>query len=106
MAALVAGSCIINFCAEVISAHGIGNGSSLVICCAIISDYTGTIHSVGGSAATLSAPVSELPLTVVKLTRLLAAGAHTRPSCLNRRRTAGMVGRARWEPARHRPTRS
>ena len=35
--ALVAGSCIVNYCANMITAHGIGNGSTLVICTGIVT---------------------------------------------------------------------
>ncbi|MEW5305734.1 MAG: hypothetical protein WDW36_008253 [Sanguina aurantia] len=72
VAALVAGSCIINFCAEVISAHGIGNGSSLVICCAIISDYTGTIHSVLTACSMGSITLARLAPILVGYVALVA----------------------------------
>ncbi len=35
--ALVAGSCVIHFCANMVTAYGIGNGSSLVISMGIVS---------------------------------------------------------------------
>ena len=45
MLALVAGSCCIHMCASTITAFGLGNGSSLVICAGII---TGGAGSGGG----------------------------------------------------------
>ncbi|KAG2483194.1 hypothetical protein HYH03_017929 [Edaphochlamys debaryana] len=44
--ALVAGGCVIHFAANTITAYGLGNGSSLVICSSIISEYASTLHTV------------------------------------------------------------
>ncbi|KAG1665642.1 hypothetical protein FOA52_011236 [Chlamydomonas sp. UWO 241] len=44
--ALVAGSCVVQFCANMITAHGVGNGSSLVICTGIVTEYAKTLHSI------------------------------------------------------------
>eukprot|EP00198_Chlamydomonas_reinhardtii_P008179 XP_001697516.1 preprotein translocase secY subunit [Chlamydomonas reinhardtii] len=46
MLALVAGSCCIHMCASTITAFGLGNGSSLVICAGIITEYANTLHTV------------------------------------------------------------
>lgn len=35
--ALVAGACVVQFCANMVTAHGVGNGSSLVICTGIVT---------------------------------------------------------------------
>ncbi|EFJ48697.1 hypothetical protein VOLCADRAFT_90455 [Volvox carteri f. nagariensis] len=44
--ALVAGSACIHMCASTITAFGLGNGSSLVICSSIITEYASTLHTV------------------------------------------------------------
>ncbi|KAG2440274.1 hypothetical protein HXX76_004386 [Chlamydomonas incerta] len=46
MLALVAGACCIHMCASTITAFGLGNGSSLVICAGIITEYANTLHTV------------------------------------------------------------
>ncbi|KAG2455040.1 hypothetical protein HYH02_000865 [Chlamydomonas schloesseri] len=46
MLGLVAGSCCIHMCASTITAFGLGNGSSLVICAGIITEYATTLHTV------------------------------------------------------------
>jgi len=43
---LVAGSAIIQHCANIITASGIGNGSSLVICMSIMDEYAAALHNV------------------------------------------------------------
>ncbi|GLC37261.1 hypothetical protein PLESTB_001142600 [Pleodorina starrii] len=50
--ALVAGSSCIHMCASTITAHGLGNGSSLVICASIITEYASTLHTVLSSLDT------------------------------------------------------
>ncbi|GFR45542.1 hypothetical protein Agub_g6935, partial [Astrephomene gubernaculifera] len=59
--ALVAGSAVTQMCAATISAAGLGNGSSLVICANIMSDYASTLHTV---ASALSARLLS-PLTLL-----------------------------------------
>ncbi|KAI8473294.1 MAG: pre protein translocase secY subunit [Monoraphidium minutum] len=45
-AALVAGTFMVQHCANTITAGGIGNGSTLVICMGIITEYADTVHTV------------------------------------------------------------
>lgn len=44
--ALIAGSFMIHHCANTITAAGVGNGSTLVICMGIITEYSSTLHNV------------------------------------------------------------
>ncbi|KAF6257493.1 pre protein translocase secY subunit [Scenedesmus sp. NREL 46B-D3] len=55
--ALVAGSFMIHHCANTITAAGVGNGSTLVICMGIITEYASTLHQVlvGLESASLAA---------------------------------------------------
>ncbi|GIL45355.1 hypothetical protein Vafri_2609 [Volvox africanus] len=50
--ALVAGSACIHMCASTMTAFGLGNGSSLVICSSIITEYASTLHTVLSSLDT------------------------------------------------------
>lgn len=45
---LHAGTCVIHHCADTITAHGIGNGATLVICTSILADYSETLSAVAG----------------------------------------------------------
>ena len=40
---LVAGSCVMHFCAGIVTAFGLGNGTSLVICTGIVTEYSKTL---------------------------------------------------------------
>lgn len=75
---LVAGSCIVMYCANIISSSGIGNGSSLIICTGIVTEYAQTLHTIlvgletGAYSAWKLVPLSLGYLVLVLLAVLLS----------------------------------
>lgn len=57
---LVAGSCVVHFCAGVVTTSGLGNGTSLVICTGIVTDYCKTLAGLVTGVGTNLLPLWKL----------------------------------------------